>query len=214
MKVLAIIGTNRRKGNIAGMCDKILQGASENGHEAERINLYDYRIEFCRGCWACAQKGKCVIEDDFEKIYCKVEAADVIVLGTPVYWGGVTAIMKAFFDRHTGYAMYQPEGINQVYKKSLPEKLGTMKKELGNFGPKKEFGRKKFILAVALTLPQPSAWLSGDLPNTMKSLSTYVHNLKGKVMQKIVFTDTLFRFRPGKKDKLMEKAYRIGRRIR
>ena len=101
MKILAIIGTNRKKGNITKLCEKILEGANENGHQSELINLYDYKINYCRGCWACTSNGECSQKDDFNQVYNKVVDADVIIISSPVYWGNITAIMKNFFDRHT-----------------------------------------------------------------------------------------------------------------
>ncbi|MDI3547392.1 MAG: NADPH-dependent reductase [Halanaerobiales bacterium] len=42
MKVLAVVGTPRRKGLISSLCQRILDGAEENGHQVKMVNLYDY----------------------------------------------------------------------------------------------------------------------------------------------------------------------------
>jgi len=61
MRVLAIVTTNGRNGLASRMCERVLEGAAENGHQTRLINLYDYRICWCTGCWACAEVGKCVM---------------------------------------------------------------------------------------------------------------------------------------------------------
>ena len=45
MKVLALVGTKRKNGLVSRLCEKILEGAEENGHQIELVNLYDYRLE-------------------------------------------------------------------------------------------------------------------------------------------------------------------------
>ena len=103
-KITAIIGTHRKKGLVSSLAEKILDGAKQNGHLTELINLYDYNIGYCIGCWNCAKTGKCFQNDDFELIYNKMKESDIIIIGSPVYWGNISGIMKNFIDRHTGYS--------------------------------------------------------------------------------------------------------------
>ncbi len=58
LRVLAVVGTSRKNGLVSRMCEKVLEGAADNGHETELINLYDYNIGWCTGCWACADTGQ------------------------------------------------------------------------------------------------------------------------------------------------------------
>lgn len=97
MKVLAVIGTARRKGNVSELSRQILEGAKVNNHEVELVNLYDYQIRDCMGCWKCVEKGTCVFKDDFQAILNKLKDADVVIIGSPVYWGNITSKMKTFF---------------------------------------------------------------------------------------------------------------------
>ncbi|MBN2189684.1 MAG: flavodoxin family protein [Candidatus Aureabacteria bacterium] len=214
MNVLALVGTKRKKGLTASLCNKILEGAEESGHDTEIIFLYEHRIEFCTGCWACAKEGQCVINDDFAGLYSKVKAADVIILGTPCYWGNVTAVMKAFFDRHTGFAMYNPPGADNFHTLTTGGKIKTLLKEKSNFGPLPDLKGKGFIFVVTMTDPALLAYTSGDLRGTVNALKTYMHNLKGKLLGKLVFTDTLFRFLKNKQKKMLDKAYRLGRDLK
>ncbi|MCT4688890.1 flavodoxin family protein [Vallitalea sp.] len=74
-------------------------------------------IIICIGCWKCVEKEKCILKDDFEIIFNKLKDADVIIIGSPVYWGDVSSKMKTFFDRHTGYAMVKPKNAHEFYRR-------------------------------------------------------------------------------------------------
>jgi multimeric flavodoxin WrbA len=100
MKVLALIGSPRRGGNTDLLVEQILKGSRAKGHTAEKFFLYDYTISLCVDCRSC-KKGDyvCCIKDEMQRIYGLMEAADVIVFGTPLYWYGTTAKMKMLLDR-------------------------------------------------------------------------------------------------------------------
>lgn len=99
-KVLGIVGSPRRNGNTHALVSRILQGARAEGAKTETVFLGDLDIGECDACGACWKgKGACVKEDDMTALYPKVVGADAIVLGTPVYWFGPTAILKCFIDR-------------------------------------------------------------------------------------------------------------------
>jgi hypothetical protein len=56
----------------------------------------------CNGCNSCFETGACKIKDDRQGIYPQREAADAIMLGSPVYFGGVTAQAKGGSERRSG----------------------------------------------------------------------------------------------------------------
>ena len=98
--VLGIVGSPRKNGNTDIMVSQVLEGAHGNGANTERIWLAGLKILECDGCHACWKgKGVCSKNDDMTVLYQKITECDVIVLGTPVYWYGPTAIMKCFIDR-------------------------------------------------------------------------------------------------------------------
>lgn len=99
-KVLILSGSPRKGGNSDLLCDEFLRGAMDSGNEAEKIFLRDKKVEYCRGCYYCARhEGKCVIQDDMAQILSKMQAADVLVLASPVYFYSVDAQMKTVIDR-------------------------------------------------------------------------------------------------------------------
>jgi multimeric flavodoxin WrbA len=98
-KILGIMGSPRMNGNTHILVSKILEGARNNGASAEIIFLKDMDIKECDGCYTCWKGKDCSKKDDMNNIYPKIIDSDVIVFGTPVYWYGPTALMKAFIDR-------------------------------------------------------------------------------------------------------------------
>jgi len=214
MNVLGVVGTDRRDGIVSRACLRVLEGARESGHSTELINLYDFDIRHCRGCWRCSESGACVQEDDFAQIYSRVREANVVILGSPVYWGNVTAMMKVFFDRHMGWAIHNPEGASEFSKLGFWDKFSRLHRELKIFGPKdKAMMEKRFVLITAATLPFPYCHVEGEIQRTFRAMISYVVRLRGKVTAKLAFTDTLFRFRPRKEASLLQKARQIGRHL-
>ncbi len=99
MKLLAINGSRRKKGNTSYLIQSILTPADKGGAQTEIIFLGDYDIGACTGCEGCASSWECVIKDDFAQIVKKIDDADGIVLASPAYWYSVTSDMKRFIDR-------------------------------------------------------------------------------------------------------------------
>ncbi|MFX1293702.1 MAG: flavodoxin family protein [Promethearchaeota archaeon] len=100
MKILALIGSPRKESNTDLLINQIIEGSKVNGHTAEKIYLYDYKISPCIDCRNC-KKGDyiCTIKDRMQEIYIKMEDADLIIFGTPIYWYGPTGQMKLLIDR-------------------------------------------------------------------------------------------------------------------
>ena len=99
MKILLINGSPRQHGNTDILLDKVAEGVRLAGREAETIRLADLAIHPCIGCGHCEAEGVCVIDDDMTTLYDQLTRADRVVIGTPVYFYGVTAQTKAFIDR-------------------------------------------------------------------------------------------------------------------
>lgn len=100
MKILGLVGSPRKGGNTDLLVEEVLKGAAKNNHTTEKIYLYNVDIAPCIDCKAC-KKGKleCVLKDGMRELYPKLEEADVIVFGTPLYWYGPSGKMKLLIDR-------------------------------------------------------------------------------------------------------------------
>jgi multimeric flavodoxin WrbA len=100
MKILGLVGSPRNVSNTDLLVTQILEGAAVNKHSTEKAYLYPLEIKPCVDCKAC-KKGifQCSLKDDMMTLYSKLEEADVIVFGTPLYWYGPSAKMKLLIDR-------------------------------------------------------------------------------------------------------------------
>jgi multimeric flavodoxin WrbA len=98
-KVVAVIGSPRRRGNTATLVDAALEELERSGCECTRIVLADKRIEFCSGHVFCGERA-CPHDDDMAGILEQVYAADGLILATPIYYENVSGQMKTFMDRN------------------------------------------------------------------------------------------------------------------
>jgi multimeric flavodoxin WrbA len=98
MKAIGIVSSPHKDGNTAYLLEKTLKVLREK-FETETIFLKDYEIKPCEGCYYYEENGKCIINDDMQKLYPKFEDADVIILSSPSYMGGVTSRVRAFMER-------------------------------------------------------------------------------------------------------------------
>ena len=99
-KNILVISTSPRKGgNSETLADAFIKGATEAGHNIEKICLYDKSINFCRGCLACLQSHRCVICDDADIIAQKMCKVDILVFATPIYYYEMCGQMKTMLDR-------------------------------------------------------------------------------------------------------------------
>ncbi len=99
-KIVIISSTPRKNGNSDILCDAFMKGATEAGHDVEKIRLSEKQINYCTGCCTCIGKpGKCVQKDDMNDILAQLLEADVMVLASPVYFRSFNGQMKTFIDR-------------------------------------------------------------------------------------------------------------------
>ncbi len=98
-KVLILSASPRKGGNSDTLCDQLMHGAQEMGHQVEKIRLSECKINYCLGCGVCNRTHQCVQKDDMAQLLEKMIAADVIVLATPVYFYTMNAQLKTLIDR-------------------------------------------------------------------------------------------------------------------
>ena len=79
--VLIISSSPRKNGNSELLCREFLEGAAEAGHNAEMIRLSEQQIGYCKGCYVCRKKGKCVQDDDMMPLLEKIKAAALLLRG-------------------------------------------------------------------------------------------------------------------------------------
>jgi len=103
MKVILLNGSPRKGWNTDILLHKAAEGAESVGAETEIINLYELNFKGCRSCMACNMDGKswghCAWNDDLKEALDKIDRADGLILGSPIYFGDVAAEMRAFLER-------------------------------------------------------------------------------------------------------------------
>jgi multimeric flavodoxin WrbA len=105
MKAIAICGSPRKEGNTEILLQRCLSVLKARGIQTELVRLAGKEIKPCRACNVCTEKKdkKCAIKnDDFHEVFEKMLAADIIVVGSPVYFGSATPQIMALLDR-AGY---------------------------------------------------------------------------------------------------------------
>lgn len=121
MKVIAINGSPRRGGNTAKLLQSALKGAETRGGEIELINLYEIEFKGCYSCFACKRKGSlcngiCAIQDGLRQVLEKILNCDVLLLGTPIYFGNVTGEMRSFLERLIFPSLSYNRGDRSVFQ--------------------------------------------------------------------------------------------------
>jgi multimeric flavodoxin WrbA len=100
MKVLALNGSPNKGGNTYQALQIAAKELENQNIGVETITIGDKRFQGCIGCYGCRVKGQCVLPDtEFSEIVEKIFSADGVLLGSPVYYGGINGTMKSFLDR-------------------------------------------------------------------------------------------------------------------
>jgi putative NADPH-quinone reductase len=85
------------------MIDALLKGLESESTEITRVFLYEKNLNYCSGCYSCWTNtpGRCVIDDDMKELIPLMNEADIIILGSPLYFCNVSGTLKVFIDRLT-----------------------------------------------------------------------------------------------------------------
>lgn len=113
MKVIAVNGSPNRDGNTYSAIRMVLDEMEKEGIETEILHVGNKAVRGCVGCNQCFRNrdDRCVITgDDVNEWIAKLKDADGILLGSPVYYSGITGTMKAFLDR-----LFYVSGANGNY---------------------------------------------------------------------------------------------------
>ncbi len=132
--ILAISSSPRRNGNSELLLQSFAKGAEEEGCDVSLVRINELNIKPCQACDGCAATGECVQKDDMQNIYPQVASAAGIVLATPVYFGSLSAQLKAFIDRfqswwHAKYRLNMSKVKPEEGKKAFFICVGALQKK-------------------------------------------------------------------------------------
>ncbi len=98
-KVLLINGSPHANGCIGAAFGEMVRVFIEEGVDTEIVHVGNRDIRGCISCGRCRELGKCVFDDAVNETAPKFEAADGLVVGSPVYYGSPNGTLLAFLDR-------------------------------------------------------------------------------------------------------------------
>jgi len=99
MKITGISGSPNAGGNNERIIDLALGIVQQKGYEADKILLSGLSVSPCNDCGTCRTVKECPIDDDMAEIYETLETSDALIVSSPVFFGTVSAQLKALFDR-------------------------------------------------------------------------------------------------------------------
>ncbi len=99
IRLLALYGSPRRRGNTSTLLKKAVEGARDAGAEVHEIVLRDLSMSPCLEIYGCKNDGRCVIKDDFQQVYDLLAKCDGLLLATPIFFYTVSAHTKILMDR-------------------------------------------------------------------------------------------------------------------
>lgn len=104
MRVVVVCGSRNEQGQTARAVAAMLDGVRDGGWDGAIIHLPQLSLERCRQCeldgWGlCRSEGRCIIEDDFDKVARAIRDADVVVFATPVYFADLSESLRELLCR-------------------------------------------------------------------------------------------------------------------
>jgi multimeric flavodoxin WrbA len=153
MYVPAFNGSPRKNSTTVKLLQKALDGATAQGAETELIHLNELSMKGCQACFSCKKRGgksygKCVQSDDMTPLYEKIEHADALFLGSPIYFGAVTAPAKVFIERLYPYLSYRDltSNLSRKIPTGLVFTMGANDEEMAIFDQHIRFNKAIFRL--------------------------------------------------------------------
>lgn len=99
MNILILNGSPRGNGVTSFILKEMLSELSAQ-HVCDYIETAMAKIAPCTGCLRCRPDKTCILpEDDAHRIAEKIRNTDMLIIGTPTYWGNMTGVLKGLFDR-------------------------------------------------------------------------------------------------------------------
>ena len=175
MHIYAVNASPRKKGNTATVLQHALDGAQAAGNgnvQTEMLHLYSYRYTGCKSCFACKLKGgksygRCAVKDDITPVLEKLAQADAIIFGSPIYFGGVSGMLRCLEERLLFPFLTYTEGHASI----APKKLRTA-----------------FIYTMNVPAPLMEEW---KYPARLNMMEGYVGHIFGSEPQVLYVNNTL-----------------------
>jgi multimeric flavodoxin WrbA len=173
MKVIAFNGSSRKDGNTAKLINHVFEELKKEGIETELIQLGGLPVQGCKGCRMCYKNKdrQCAVKDKTNEYIKKMDEADGIIMGSPVYFANMTPELKALIDR-SGF-------VARANDNMFKGKVGCAVVAVRRAGGVYTFdGINHFFLISQMIVPGSSYWNigfgreAGDVENDTEGVST------------------------------------------
>ena len=225
MNILAIVGSPRKGGNTDILVDYVIEGAKSQRQEVsvEKIYVNDLKLEPCRGDVSCRKTGKCIIPDDMAEILERIEQADALILGSPLYRGYLPGQMKVLMDRTNPLEKeIDASQMRMPGKRALgllmsivPQKLQTkmMQKMAGGMGHFYRLERKDSVVVVVGAHPGYVPVMKKHLEQAAEALGSLSLMSGGNIVSSVLVPGVAEKGDVLRKPESLETAVEAGRRL-
>jgi multimeric flavodoxin WrbA len=168
MSILILNSSPRKTGNVVQALKALADGASKD-HEIEWLDVYDLKYTPCKGCMKCRPDKECILPyDDAHMVGQKIKHASGLVIGTPTYWGNMSASLKGLFERNVPVFEYIDSGFPRPLHKG-----------------------KKAVIVTACSAAWPFHLLMSQARGTIHTVSTILNSAGYKIISKIIIPNTV-----------------------
>lgn len=211
MKAIAINGSPRKHNNTAQLLEKALEGVSSRGGDTELIHLADLNFKGCISCFSCKRKdaphGKCAMRDDLSPVLESIKQADIVILGSPIYFMTVTSGMAAFLERlcfsNSIYSLEVPTVFPKRIASAFIYTMNIKPEQAEDFSLAQSL--RMFQWCVATTFKQE--------PELQYVYNTYQYPDYDKYEHSVFSPEEKAAYRATQFPKDLEAAYALGQRL-
>lgn len=191
-KVTAFIGSARKQATYEAVREFEKNLKSYTEIDFEYVFLKDYRLEYCRGCKLCFDKGEeyCPIRDDRDLLIEKIADSNGVIFATPNYSFHVSASMKNLFDR-LAFVFHRPRFFGKTFTSIVTQGAfggGSIVKYLGNMG--ENFG---FRIVRGCTMKTLEPITEAAQKKNMLEIKRVVARFYGELMRPALPSPSFFR---------------------
>lgn len=164
MNILVLNGSPRKNGNVVKALKAETEKIQQKHANCQIIwkDISDLNFDFCKGCMACRSKMNCILPaDDAHKIAEEIKNCDMLIAGTPVYWGNMNGKLKALFDRLVYVLMKES-------KRGIPLPLHR---------------GKKAVIVTSCTTPFPFNYLCGQSGGAVRAVKEVLKSSGFKIIK-------------------------------
>jgi multimeric flavodoxin WrbA len=132
MKALLLCGSPRKNGNTELLLKRCISHLEKSGIETEMFSFSEIHVDPCKACGTCRKLAnkKCVISnDDFDRVFNSMCESEIIICGSPVYFGSATPNLMALLDR----AGYVSRSNGNLFSRKVGGPLAVARRAGQNF---------------------------------------------------------------------------------